>query len=870
MNVQKWLNQYNKKKSIPKSKDAIAGIDRYDREDLEQIAKDIAAYRAARDKLCDVAENTGGHLTDDTTMSFYKVEPELIPANDMDQRFLINHAVQEELQKTPEWQRLRTWTQGDLINTATSFVDVEEILESLFDKVTKRIEELNQEIEDHIRDLEVAIQEADEEAEANGGELGVDGCCWVPSTEDKIGDLIEQLENAEDKLKAEVNGAVRGKMPDLRTAMNGASEKAQSLAGAANSFGIDPGQLQRMPAAERIKLAQRLDRNDKFKNLTELVGKMQRIAQAEQTRKVFHSFEEVYDIETGDDISRLLPSELLNLANPLTKLDFYRRWIDKQTYQYAMRGNEKIGKGAIIFDMDNSGSMCGQREIWAKSIGLAMLTIAKAQNRSFYGLHFGSQRELMEFDFSTPERITLDAVMNYAEFFYGGGPLRVDQRVVTPTGWTPIGAIKVGNRVIGRNGKPVDVIGVYPQGVLNDMFKVTFKDGAEVICDATHLWTVTDRGRSGYAMSSPYITTKTLKLSEMIDLGLTCTNGYRFAVPMTEPVVLSWKSLPIDPYLLGTLIGNGGLTHTSPGITVTPGDELPWENLLPEGVTSVLTETRPGFAPSFLLTAGRQGHAGANPLTEALRDLGLWGHDAAGKFIPEDYLWGSIEQRWALLQGLCDTDGSYSKPGRLEYSTVSEKLADGIVQLVQSLGAAARVRVLAEKPEKGEQALHRVSIMLNANDCPFRLARKVDQWTPRHHPWIRSIVAVERIEAAECVCIKVDNEDGLFLTEGHVVTHNTDFERPLTRSLELLQQEEASKGFVDADIVFVTDGYCSVNPQWLEEFVAERERLNFKVWGIVIGGSPLGEPLNTICDGNVITVQDLLSGDSVRAMFREV
>ena len=71
--------------------------------------------------------------------------------------------------------------------------------------------------------------------------------------------------------------------------------------------------------------------------------------------------------------------------------------------------------------------------------------------------------------------------------------------------------------------------------------------------------------------------------------------------------------------------------------------------------------------------------------------------------------------------------------------------------------------------------------------------------------------------------------------------------------------------------MFVTDGICRVRPDWLEEFVSERERLKFRVWGILIGGhSRKSEPLWSICDGSVVTIQDLLSGSEVREMFREL
>lgn len=98
----------------------------------------------------------------------------------------------------------------------------------------------------------------------------------------------------------------------------------------------------------------------------------------------------------------------------------------------------------------------------------------------------------------------------------------------------------------------------------------------------------------------------------------------------------------------------------------------------------------------------------------------------------------------------------------------------------------------------------------------------------------------------------------------------TDFMSPLSHSLDLLKEEHEQFGAVKGDIVFITDGMCGVTPQWLTEFKKEQERLNFRVFGVIIGGTKKDEPLNEICDGRVFTVKDLQSGEDVREIFRWV
>lgn len=346
-----------------------------------------------------------------------------------------------------------------------------------------------------------------------------------------------------------------------------------------------------------------------------------------------------------------------------------------------------------------------------------------------------------------------------------GGPLRVDQRIATPQGWKPIGAARVGDEVFSVDGKPTTIIGVFPQGVLS-MYKVTFTDGAVVYCDESHPWTVFDRsGRE-----------RTIPLRQILDEGLFETNGpgkrvHKYRIPVASPLELPESDLTLDPYLVGCLLGDGSLSQSMPKITCAePESDQPWRDVLPAGMTVSRYEKREGFCYQYGLKGSEWR---INEVTEGLREIGLWGTTCEDKYIPELYLWGSVDQRWALLQGLCDSDGSPSGNGGVEFSTVSPKLADGVVQLVQSLGGVAKVY---EREANGNERLsYRVHISLNQKDAPFRIARKVARWSPRKYPIVRAIHSVEKSVDAEAVCIKTAREDGLFLTEGMVVTHNTNF-----------------------------------------------------------------------------------------------
>lgn len=843
--------------------------DRYDEEDYESVMEEMREMAAAEDKLTDVVD-TGGSAFADQFFSLMKADPELEDPRHVRPSHQVNHAVAQEAMELKEWEELRCYSVGDEIASALGCVAMEPELETLFDKLKKE-QELAKSLQDQLdqyMDLdgqESSLDELIKQLE-DGDPSDPQNAQQAQNYQDQKAALeaakqalANQMAQGQQELSDQMAQQASNIKSSMQKAMGDAADAAKDAEETAQAWGLDPGSLQKMPYEKRIELARKLN-NERFRRIAKLFGPMQRMAFAEQQRKTTYTPEEVYDIEKGNDLNRVLPAEMIQIRHPLLRFDFYRRYFEGDLLQYKMKGTEKLAKGGIIFCEDGSGSMSGDREIWAKAVGLTLLQIAKAQKRPFYGIHFGGPRTIKCFDFRDPKNATVEQVIEFAETFFGGGPLRVDQRVVTPEGWVEIGNLRLGDTVFGPDGLPTEVLGVFPQGNL-DLYRMKFSDGTEVMCDGTHRWTVEEYG-----------VTKTLTVNAMIEKGLERVydgqygqdrqRQRRFRIPTTSPVEFGAKELALDPYLMGYLLGDGSFCGSSLRITAE-GDDLPWVDALPEGARIKNYEKREGFCPQYGIS-----YNGLNPVTEGLRSLGMWGLSDDDKYIPDEYLWGSVEQRWALLQGLLDSDGSYSKPGRVEFTNISRKLADGVVQLVQSLGGGATITERNVRPN--ERPLFRVAIMLNQKEAPFRIIRKSDRWEPRAFPWVRSIVSIERDMTAPAVCIKVNREDGLFLTEGFAVTHNTDFATPLSKAVDILREEHMKIGAVKADIVFCTDGECGVPEQWLKDFKAEQERMAFRVYGVVIGGSRQSEPLNTIADGRVLTVKDLHRGDDLREVFRNL
>lgn len=342
----------------------------------------------------------------------------------------------------------------------------------------------------------------------------------------------------------------------------------------------------------------------------------------------------------------------------------------------------------------------------------------------------------------------------------------LSEPVLTPTGWSVMGNLRMGDQVISADGRPATVLAVHPQES-REVYRVTFSDGSWTRCSPEHLWTVSywGSGRSS-GKQTRVRRTKTVSLRQLMSDGITTPKGRRkFAIPMTAPVQYSEQELPMEPYALGVILGDGSVNDRG-YVSLTTDKEI-IDALAVDGVEH--DHVSPGVA-----------RLNTGTWSKALRGLGLAGHRAWEKFVPEIYLRAPEADRRALLAGLLDTDGSPIDEGGAEFSTTSETLLDAVIELAESLGGQARNKssrfttYTHDGESKQGRESWRVNIKLSGQ--PFRLARKMVRWVePTKYPVQRMIDSIERDEDEQSVCITIDRPDGLYLTRHHVVTHNSHF-----------------------------------------------------------------------------------------------
>lgn len=349
----------------------------------------------------------------------------------------------------------------------------------------------------------------------------------------------------------------------------------------------------------------------------------------------------------------------------------------------------------------------------------------------------------------------------------GGGKAQpIDTVIPTPNGYKKLGDIKVGDYVFDRLGKPTRVLGVFPQGEINS-WTVTLSDGRKTKCNEEHLW-------SYYQVynkknKAPNLLTKPLK--ELIKM------KNPIYIPTSEAVEFAEKEYKINPYVIGSLLGDGCCLE--PEVVISSSDE---ENV--KEIATLLNcssyKRRTLKNYSWIFKDCNDKILRSESFYKGLEKyLCQYSYN---KSIPPEYKYGSINQRFDLLQGLMDTDGNISYDGgryNITYTTTSIKMAYDVMEILYSLGYNASLRT---DKRKNRRNCYNVRFLIDNNEKYkfFRITRKKsiaiqakDTKKDRHYNRIR-IKSIERDNIKkEMVCIYVDNPEHLYLTNDYIVTHNT-------------------------------------------------------------------------------------------------
>lgn len=365
----------------------------------------------------------------------------------------------------------------------------------------------------------------------------------------------------------------------------------------------------------------------------------------------------------------------------------------------------------------------------------------------------------------------------------------LDALIQSPTGPIRMGDIQVGDHIFDTNGGISEVLQIHPQGV-QEVVTLVLSDGAEVKAGLDHLWTIYD--------AQDHYSEKVLTTQQIIDgiahqktlKGINSTYS-RYKLPEIDPVAYPKQSLPIPPYALGALIGDGSISQTV-GLVCSPRDIEILERC--QALLSPF-EVVPSGPRRMIYTFVSNTPAGQkqNRLKDALHSLGLLGTKSSTKFIPITYLRSSVEDRIELLRGLMDTDGTISSTGSMfQIGFSNEQLIYQVRELVESLGGRStnirsyfpRTNMTAEL--EGQEHFN-MTFKLPSSIIPFHLTRKAARISPKSRGSFRYIADYRQDGSQEeCQCITVSAPNALYLTDHFIPTHNSYYKAAIIAHLRKL------------------------------------------------------------------------------------
>lgn len=378
--------------------DRVVHADRYDLEAWVSAVETNPAIVETDTLLADVHPVASAGFAD-AYHTLHKGLPRLVDPDDVDPRYRVNVQIIEALMDTAGWAEARMSTVGDPVMAGVAMAAIGGQLLDLYRKLAP-------------------VQEAADRAQAALDAYRADGG----------DDLADEADRASAELDAMLDAMAPVAVVGARAAADEASEFTARVVCAGTGWEVAADELATMDPAARLALVDRLT-NERTERIAALVGRLHCEALAEQARNWDTGNGEIAGLTLGNDLTRLLPSELAGLCHPALLPDFLERYENRQLMQTERRIRPRLDRGGIVYVEDSSTSMRGAPSDWARALGITLLRIAVAQHRAFRAIVFSSPGRMQVFDFGDDAATsTLDDRLSYAELLMGGrtdfmGPL---------------------------------------------------------------------------------------------------------------------------------------------------------------------------------------------------------------------------------------------------------------------------------------------------------------------------------------------------------------------------------------------------------------------------------------------------------------
>lgn len=513
----------------------------------------------------------------------------------------------------------------------------------------------------------------------------------------------------------------------------------------------------------------------------------------------------------------LYEEEINKITNHLPKeTDIYQKIKQLDALRYFYKENE-TEKEKVKYDRENDKLiLCNSLKISEQIVKIIPKELGKIEDsnknevveimrKNYYylaGYLFSYYLVAIEFgiepekQFLAPRTSVLGPISKKLEKFYYkekgvmtismpqgmGKEQPLSSNILTPNGWITMGEVKVGSKIIAADGSVCNVTGVYPRGV-KDVYRVSFQDGTYVDCGLEHLWevkTCEDRRKKRKA--------RVINTKEMINnyiLGKKSTKPYHnYSIRLVKPIQFNskLKEDDIKPYIIGALLGDGGLSNRC--IKFTSADKeivnrISNELFEEDKISKYSGENYDYGISSKITKRDNNGHLLKSNTYKKLEEYEMIGKKSEEKMIPKKYLYSNIDERIDLLRGLMDTDGYCRKEDCLcEFDTTSEQLCKDVLELIRGLGGKANYSTKIGKYKKnGKEVLckkvYRIYFTIQGIN-PFYLKRKSENFKEPTFNYQKIITNIQKVRQEECQCIMIDHPEHLYVTDGYTLTHNTE------------------------------------------------------------------------------------------------
>ncbi len=349
------------------------------------------------------------NLVGDCWIAFFALKPQVkavaTGSNALQHEFILN------LLENEEYKRWHTLTKGDELLSVLTAVGVAEQMKATFQhsqvmqqqRAAEHRKELLQNQLHQIRNNQSTTTFSDQAKYEQ------------QTLQNKIEQENKTIRQAHQELRQQINQFDDASISTLITSNKSKIRHTKNAIVAVGT--MDGKKNEQLPLTEQFELVERIREHKSLLNIAEMVGRFKKIAQKKQKLKDKQTMAR-QNISIGQEVSRLLPSELANFVLPPSKLDFLRRYGEKQTFIFDTKGKDRKGKGPIIICMDESSSMTSIKE-QSKAFCIALLMIARQQKRDFAIIPFASV--VGEVHLFKKGQVTTKQIMDYSAQFLGGG-----------------------------------------------------------------------------------------------------------------------------------------------------------------------------------------------------------------------------------------------------------------------------------------------------------------------------------------------------------------------------------------------------------------------------------------------------------------